>query len=118
MPISRQVRITRSAISPRLATRTRVTLANRHQHIVGRHDRPLFGKDLTHGPGDPGDDAVLHWMRGTGLRPVLSELDEAEQVEFLEEYGARLRAAYPPRDYGTVLPYRRIFVVAQIAPSQ
>jgi trans-aconitate 2-methyltransferase len=64
-----------------------------------------------------GDDAVLHWMRGTGLRPVLSELDDEEQTEFLEEYGARLRAAYPPREFGTVLPYRRIFVVAQIAPQ-
>jgi trans-aconitate 2-methyltransferase len=65
-----------------------------------------------------GEDAVLQWMRGTGLRPVLSELDEAEQVEFLEEYGARLRAAYPQRAFGTVLPYRRIFVVAQIATKQ
>ena len=64
-----------------------------------------------------GDDAVLQWMRGTGLRPVLTELNEAEQEEFLEEYGARLRAAYPRREFGTVLPYRRIFVVAQIATA-
>jgi trans-aconitate 2-methyltransferase len=63
-----------------------------------------------------GEDAVLRWVRGTALRPVLSELDEAEQTEFLEEYGARLRAAYPQRSLGTVLPYRRIFAVAQIAP--
>jgi len=61
-----------------------------------------------------GADAVLRWMQGTGLRPVLSELDEAEQAEFLAEYGARLRAAYPRRSFGTVLPYRRIFVVARI----
>jgi trans-aconitate 2-methyltransferase len=61
-----------------------------------------------------GDDAVLRWVRGTALRPVLSELDEAEQAEFLADYGARLRAAYPRRSYGTVLPYRRIFAVAQI----
>jgi trans-aconitate 2-methyltransferase len=61
-----------------------------------------------------GADAVLRWMQGTGLRPVLSELDEAERAEFLEEYGARLRMAYPQRAFGTVLPYRRIFAVAQI----
>jgi trans-aconitate 2-methyltransferase len=60
-----------------------------------------------------GEDAVLRWVRGTALRPVLSELDEAEQAEFLEEYGARLRVAYPRRTFGTVLPYRRIFVVVQ-----
>ena len=64
-----------------------------------------------------GEDAVLRWVQGTALRPVLSELDEAEQAEFLEEYGARLRAAYPRRAFGTVLPYRRIFAVAQIAPA-
>jgi trans-aconitate 2-methyltransferase len=61
-----------------------------------------------------GEDAVLRWMQGTGLRPVISELDEAERAEFLEEYGARLRAAYPRRAFGTVLPYRRIFLVARI----
>jgi trans-aconitate 2-methyltransferase len=64
-----------------------------------------------------GEDAVLRWVRGTALRPVLSELDDAEQAEFLEDYGARLRAAYPRRAFGTVLPYRRIFAVAQIAPA-
>jgi trans-aconitate 2-methyltransferase len=64
-----------------------------------------------------GEDAVLRWMQGTGLRPVLSELDEAERAEFLEEYGARLRAAYPRRAFGTVLPYRRIFAVAQIGSN-
>ena len=64
-----------------------------------------------------GEDAVLRWMQGTGLRPVLSELNGAEQAEFLAEYGARLRLAYPRRSFGTVLPYRRIFVVAQIAPA-
>jgi trans-aconitate 2-methyltransferase len=65
-----------------------------------------------------GEDAVLRWMQGTGLRPVLSELDEAEQQEFLEQYGARLRAAYPQRAFGTVLPYRRIFAVAEIGATR
>jgi trans-aconitate 2-methyltransferase len=64
-----------------------------------------------------GEDAVLRWVRGTALRPVLSELDEAEQAEFLEDYGRRLRVAYPPRAFGTVLPYRRIFAVAQISAA-
>ncbi|MGH3343446.1 MAG: trans-aconitate 2-methyltransferase [Carbonactinosporaceae bacterium] len=60
----------------------------------------------------PGDDAVLEWMRGTGLRPVLARLDEAEQEEFLAEYGAALRRAYPRRPYGIPYPFRRIFAVA------
>ncbi|MQA77149.1 MAG: trans-aconitate 2-methyltransferase [Streptosporangiales bacterium] len=60
----------------------------------------------------PGDDAVLEWMKGTGLRPVLSRLDEADGAEFLDEYGALLREEFPRRPWGTVLAFRRIFVVA------
>jgi trans-aconitate 2-methyltransferase len=60
-----------------------------------------------------GDDAVLEWVRGTALRPVLSVLDDAEAAEFAEELRVRLREAYPARTYGTVLPFRRIFAVAQ-----
>src|ERR1700730_8934091 len=63
MAISRQVRITRRAISPRFAPRTLVTLANRHQHVVGGDDRSLFGKDLTHRPADGRHDVVLHLHR-------------------------------------------------------
>jgi trans-aconitate 2-methyltransferase len=61
----------------------------------------------------PGEDAVLEWMRGTGLRPVLAALTEPERAEFEAEYGARLRSAYPRQGFGTVLPYRRIFAVAR-----
>ena len=59
------------------------------------------------------EDAVLDWVRGTALRPVLSVLDAQEQAGFLEEYGAALREAYPRREFGTVLEYRRVFVVAR-----
>jgi trans-aconitate 2-methyltransferase len=62
-----------------------------------------------------GQDAVVRWMRGTGLRPVLAELDAGEQEEFLSAYRERMRAAYPPEPSGTVLPYRRVFVVAEVA---
>ena len=61
-----------------------------------------------------GEDAVLRWMAGTGLRPVLSVLSEAQQAQFMEEYAHRLRSAYTEHEYGTVLPYRRIFAVAQL----
>jgi trans-aconitate 2-methyltransferase len=60
-----------------------------------------------------GDDAVLEWVSGSALRPILVELDEAERTEFTAEYGALLREAYPRRRYGTVLPYRRVFAVAR-----
>lgn len=60
-----------------------------------------------------GPDAVVRWMSGTGLRPVLSALDGDEQEEFLAAYRERVAPAYPERRHGTVLPYRRIFAVAQ-----
>jgi trans-aconitate 2-methyltransferase len=59
-----------------------------------------------------GDNAVLEWVKGTALRPVISTLDAEEQAEFTAEYAARLNAAYPPQAYGTLFPFRRIFVVA------
>jgi trans-aconitate 2-methyltransferase len=61
----------------------------------------------------PGEDAVVQWMRGTGLGPVLTELDEEEGEEFLTAYRSLVATAYPQRPWGTVLPYRRIFAVAQ-----
>jgi trans-aconitate 2-methyltransferase len=61
----------------------------------------------------PGSNPVLEWYKGTGLRPVIDALSPDLAEEFLAEYGARVRAAYPARPYGTVLPFRRVFVVAQ-----
>ncbi|HEV2361609.1 MAG TPA: methyltransferase domain-containing protein [Acidimicrobiales bacterium] len=60
----------------------------------------------------PGEDAVLEWMKGTTLRPLLGRLGE-KAPEFLAEYGALLREAFPAAPYGTIFPFRRVFVVAQ-----
>ena len=59
----------------------------------------------------PGEDAVLNWVRGTALRPVLSVLDTDEQEEFVGSYAEALRAAYPRHEFGTVFPFRRTFAV-------
>jgi trans-aconitate 2-methyltransferase len=60
----------------------------------------------------PGEDPVVEWVKGTALRPVLARLNDEQAAEFLAEYRERMRLAYPPRPYGTVLPFRRVFVVA------
>jgi trans-aconitate 2-methyltransferase len=60
-----------------------------------------------------GEDPVLEWVKGTALRPVLTRLEGARREAFLAEYGARLREAYPTRGFGTVLPFKRAFFVAQ-----
>lgn len=59
----------------------------------------------------PGADPVLEWVRGTGLRPLLSVLGEADRAEFEASYAALLREAYPPGPAGTLFPFRRIFCV-------
>ncbi len=59
-----------------------------------------------------GEDPVVDWVKGAALRPVLAVLDDAETAEFLAEYRDQMRRAYPPRSFGTVLPFRRVFVVA------
>jgi trans-aconitate 2-methyltransferase len=59
-----------------------------------------------------GPDPVFEWIRGTGARPVLQSLPDDLRERFVREYKARLREAYPERAYGTVLPFRRTFVVA------
>ena len=65
--------------------------------------------------GEHGDDAVLAWVSGTALRPVLDALrpHEGAVEEFTARYGERLREAYPRRSWGTPLPFRRVFAVAR-----
>ncbi|WP_428952973.1 trans-aconitate 2-methyltransferase [Streptomyces sp. cg35] len=61
-----------------------------------------------------GADPVLDWVKGTGLRPVLTALadDPEARDAFVAAYRDLLREAYPTTPHGTVLPFRRIFVVA------
>jgi trans-aconitate 2-methyltransferase len=61
-----------------------------------------------------GENAVLQWVMGSVARPVLDKLAAEHHAEFLKQYGARLNEAYPPRPDGkTLLPFRRLFLVAQ-----
>jgi trans-aconitate 2-methyltransferase len=59
-----------------------------------------------------GPDPVFRWISGTGARPVLQALPDGLREEFVTRYQALLRAAYPEQRFGTVLPFRRVFVVA------
>lgn len=60
-----------------------------------------------------GEDPVFTWVSATGARPVLQALPDQLRERFEAEYKEALRAAYPAQPHGTVLPFRRIFVVAQ-----
>ncbi|KAA1422797.1 methyltransferase domain-containing protein [Mumia zhuanghuii] len=60
-----------------------------------------------------GEDPVFRWISGTGARPVLQALPDDLRARFTADYKAALRDAYPRREYGTVLPFPRTFVVAK-----
>jgi len=60
-----------------------------------------------------GQDAVLEWMKGTALRPILTRLNATQKRDFLAIYGEKLRTAYPSGPSGTFFPFRRLFFVAQ-----
>lgn len=62
-----------------------------------------------------GPDPVLDWISGTGARPVLAALPDDLREQFVAEYGAALRAAYPRQAWGTVMPFARVFSVARRA---
>ena len=60
-----------------------------------------------------GEDPVVTWTMSTMLRPLLEQLNQAEGAMFIENYRQRVRKAYPPQNDGkTILPFKRMFMVA------
>ncbi len=61
-------------------------------------------------------EAIVEWVRATGLRPFLDPLPEAERAGFIAEYTRRIDAAYTPRAGGKrLLAFPRLFIVARKA---
>jgi trans-aconitate 2-methyltransferase len=62
-----------------------------------------------------GEDAVVQWASGTSLRPFLDRLPAAMRAGYLRAYTEAVRPAYPRRADGTtLLPFRRLFLVAVV----
>jgi trans-aconitate 2-methyltransferase len=59
-----------------------------------------------------GENPVLEWFRGSGLRPLLARLDRAAGDQFSADLAAKLGALYPPRNGTTLFPMPRLFFVA------
>ena len=60
-----------------------------------------------------GEDPVFGWISGTGLRPTVQALPPELREQFEAELRPLLRAAYPEHGGVTVMPFRRVFVVAR-----
>ena len=59
-----------------------------------------------------GSEAVVDWLRSTGLRPFLEKLDEKGKEKFLEVYTEKMAEAYPRLvDGGVLLRFPRLFCV-------
>jgi trans-aconitate 2-methyltransferase len=62
-----------------------------------------------------GEDPILEWMKGTGLRPYLQRLDPGAETEgFLAAYRAKVDRDFPKQPDGTTLfPFPRLFMIAR-----
>jgi len=70
--------------------------------------RTVYNHRLAGGP-----EAIVDWFKGSGLRPYLAALGDADKQRFLADYRARIKAAYPALPDGSVvLAFPRLFVVA------
>ena len=69
--------------------------------------------DIWIDPFAGGAPGVVEWFKGSGLRPFLEPLDEAERAQYLKQYQAAIERAYPALADGSVLlPFPRLFIVA------
>ncbi|WP_224361596.1 methyltransferase domain-containing protein [Hyalangium versicolor] len=90
-----------------------------HADPLDSYEACLAGMGLTVDAWDttylhvlPGEDAVLQWLLGTTLRPVLAALGPQESQAFLDTLRPLLRADYPASERGTPFRFTRRFVVA------
>jgi len=62
----------------------------------------------------PSAEAIVAWVRGTGLKPYIDPLPEMQRSEFLSQYTRKIGEAYPAHADGRLLlAFPRMFIVAR-----
>jgi trans-aconitate 2-methyltransferase len=65
----------------------------------------------------PNVRAIVDWMKGTLLRPILAALSEGDAREFETALQERIVRAYPQGPHGVIFPFRRLFFVSRMPSS-
>ncbi|QKX59687.1 uncharacterized protein TRUGW13939_06827 [Talaromyces rugulosus] len=64
-------------------------------------------------------EAVVEWVKGTGLRPFIDPLSDEDRQAFVASYLARLQSVYPTCvDGKVILKYPRLQKTAEVADAQ
>jgi trans-aconitate 2-methyltransferase len=83
-----------------------------YHDLLAPHASALYIWETVYYQRLTGDNPVAAWAKGTAARPHLEVLG-ADGDEFMGDYAAALREAYPPaKDGVTLFPFRRIFILA------
>ena len=73
----------------------------------------LWETEYQHVLADP--DAIIEWLKGSGLRPLLALLSTDEQTTFAARYRAALAEAYPAQADGRIIfAFRRLFLICRV----
>jgi trans-aconitate 2-methyltransferase len=94
--------------------RTEMASASDYYSMVRPHcARVDVWRTTYHHPLAGGASGVVEWFKGSGLRPFLEPLDDAEKAQYLKQYQTAIEQAYPALSDGSVLlPFPRLFIVA------
>ncbi len=95
------------------AIRAKVLSANQYYDLLAPKTERVDIWRTTYYHPMPSAQAIVDWLRATGLRPFLEPLSEAMRLDFLQDYLAIIDVAYPQQADGRrLLAFPRLFIVA------